>query len=61
MIKLLLLIFSVVVFVLLAANWMIHADQVRWSYAALAAFIVTFIPFHDMAAPVYFRRTAPPA
>ena len=59
MVKLLLILFSVVVLVLLAGGWVIHTDIVRWSYAALAAFIATFLPFNDIAIPA--RRQAPPA
>lgn len=60
MVKLLLLLFSVVVLVLLAGNWAIHADQVRWSYAALAAFVITFLPFTDPW-PVPKRGNTPAA
>jgi hypothetical protein len=56
MIRFLLVLFAVVIFVLLAAQWLIHADQVRWAYGAFAAWAASFLPFPDVAAPSV-RRT----
>lgn len=49
MVKLLLVLFAVVVFALLAADWLIHADQARWAFGAAAAFAASFLPFNDIA------------
>lgn len=51
MIKLALLLFAVVVFVLLAADWAIDQDQFRWAAAAAAAFVAAHVPFADVAVP----------
>lgn len=51
MIRFLLILFTVVIFSLLACEWLIHADQVRWAEGAVATFAASFLPFPDVAVP----------
>lgn len=57
MIRFLLIAFAAVVLVLLAAGWFIHGDFFRWQCGALAAFVVTFLPFTDVAVPAVRRKS----
>lgn len=51
MIKLLLVLFAVIVGVLLAADVAIHSDQLRWFFAAFAAYAAASLPIPDVGIP----------
>jgi hypothetical protein len=50
MIRVLCILFSVVVFLLIAAK-VIDDNTVRWAAAAIAVFMASFLPFSDVAIP----------
>jgi hypothetical protein len=57
MIRFLLLLFSTVVFFLLAAKWQIHDDTFQWAAGAASSFVASFLL--DGVGPQvgsYFRR-----
>jgi len=56
-IRFLLLLFSTIVFFLLAAQWLIHDHVSQWAFGAASAFVASFLV--DGVGPpmgAYFRR-----
>ena len=59
MIAFLLRLFAVVVFVLLAATWVIHSKQLQWAYGASGAFVASFLVDGPVPAFTLPRRRQP--